>query len=490
MAGHRRGNGEGTIYRRKDGRYEAAAYVLTASGKRKRIRIYAKTRAEAHEKLNEATAAVHAGQPTPDRTVKLGDYLDYWLEEIVQTTRRPKTFELYEATTRLNLKPALGASPIRQLSVRTLQTYLNQELALGRSVRKVQVIRTVLSAALTRAQREELVTRNVARLVELPHWERAEIQPWSVAEATRFLEVARADPFYPAFVLLVFYGLRRGEVLGLRWHDVDFTAGVICIRQQLQRVGGALQQGPLKTSTGKRDLPLVSAVRTVLSNHQVQQIALCTSLGDSWEGDGSGRLVITSSCGSPMDPRNFARSFHRLCARHGIRRIKVHHIRHTTATLLKGLGVPARDAQLILGHSRISTTQELYQHDNMASRQEALERVEELLSRTTDSSDSSKGCRQVRLRSRQKQPSKLSFAVQNTLVISGGASGIRTPDLLRAISIHSCIADRATEVNRVVNECRRCWLLGLVAVSVAVKTEWLIETGPGDATADLVHRTY
>ena len=114
--------------------------------------------------------------------------------------RRPTTYELYEITTRLYLKPALGAYSLRQLTVGTLQTYLNRELAAGRSVRQVQLIRAVLGAALSRAHREELVVRNVARLVELPKWERGEIQPWTEAEASRFLGASRSfTRYHPAF---------------------------------------------------------------------------------------------------------------------------------------------------------------------------------------------------------------------------------------------------------------------------------------------------
>src|SRR5215470_6409001 len=109
-------------------------------------------------------------------------------------------------------------------------------------------MKTVLSSALARAMREELVMRNVARLAELPAWERQAIMPWTAAEARAFLDAAKDDPLYPAFVLLLVYGLRRGEVLGLRWRDIDEDDGEIRIRQQIQRVSGELRLGPIKTS--------------------------------------------------------------------------------------------------------------------------------------------------------------------------------------------------------------------------------------------------
>jgi integrase len=280
----RHANGEGTIYRRKDGhgRYEGAGYFLTTAGVRRRIRVYGKTRNEAHEKLTEAKARAQQGVPTPERSWRLGDYLDYWLEHVVQRNRRPTTQEQYEAAIRLYLKPGLGSYRLERLSVPLVQTFLNQHLTAGRSVRRVQIIRTVLSAALTRAQREELVTRNVARLVELPTYERNKVRPWSADEAKQFLGAAQADPLYPAFVLLVVYGLRRGEVLGLRWQDINFETADVRIRQQLVRVRSRLQPGPVKTKAGERDLPLVGLAREALELQQERQLSAYTDEG--WAG--------------------------------------------------------------------------------------------------------------------------------------------------------------------------------------------------------------
>jgi integrase len=110
---------------------------------------------------------------------------------------------------------------------------------------------------LSRAQREELIARNVARLVELPTWEPVPVVPWSPAEALAFLQAAASDPLYPAFVLLLLYGMRRGEVQGLRWQDIDSDAATIRVRQQVQRIQGELHIGPVKTRAGTRDLPLL-----------------------------------------------------------------------------------------------------------------------------------------------------------------------------------------------------------------------------------------
>jgi integrase len=463
-------NGEGTIYLRKDGRYEAAAYLLTSSRARKRIRVYGRTRQEAHDKLLSAISQSRQGA-LPDEHRKIGEYLDYWLEEVIRPHRRSATYEQYEATIRLYLKPGLGSQPIDRLSVSFLQAFLNRALADGQSVRKVQLMRAVLSSALTRAMREELITRNVAQIVELPTWQRAEIQPWSVAEARHFLEIAQDDPLYPAFMLLVYFGMRRGEVLGLRWQDVDFAGGVIKVRQQLGRVGRSLLIGPVKTTAGNRDLPLLSIIRSVLLNQQQRQAGLRRAAGEAWRGgDEQAELVFTTRSGLPIEPRNLARSFHRLCEQHGIRRIKVHHVRHTAATLLMQLRIPPREAQLILGHAQLVTTQQIYQHGSLEGRQEALEQVEMLLSRDVSEGNLSSSSRGgIAEGSRQLLPSTPSSRGQMASILSGGAGGARTPDLVNVKLDQLSACKRATVVGSALNVWRKQWLLGIVAVSVAVK---------------------
>jgi integrase len=272
--------------------------------------------------------------------------------------------------------PGLGTRRLNRLSVAAVQMFLNQRLEKGDSVRKVQIMRTVLSAALTRAVREELIPRNVARLVELPQWHRATIRPWTADEAKQFLSAARPDPLYAVFVLLILYGLRRGEALGLHWTDIDFEAGTIQIRQQLQRVQGHLVLGPVKTRAGQRDFPLLDLTRQALEGRAAQQAAHRADMGSAWPATD---LVFTTRTGRPVEPRNLVRSFRRICDDNKLRTIKVHHLRHVVASLLKDLRVPARDAQAILGHSRVSTTLEVYTNVDEQARRDALTRLHGLL---------------------------------------------------------------------------------------------------------------
>nr|WP_242540750.1 site-specific integrase [Streptomyces albidoflavus] len=159
--------------------------------------------------------------------------------------------------------------------------------------------------------------------------------------------------------MLLLYGIRKGEVLGLRWQDVDLSASRISLRQQLQHIGGEILQGPLKTTKIKRDLPLLDPVADALASLRNPRL--------------NSDLVFTTSEGTPMDPDNFLRDFQKLRRQHGLRVITVHQIRHTVAKLLKSFGVTDRNMQLALGHSRIVTTQEIYQRDDADSRRDVLQ---------------------------------------------------------------------------------------------------------------------
>jgi integrase len=221
--------------------------------------------------------------------------------------------------------------------------------------------------------------RSVARLVELPPWEPAEVVPWPAAEALAFLAAAKNDPLYPAFVFLLLYGMRRGEVLGLRWSDIDETT--IRVRQQVQRIKRKLVIGPVKTRAGRRDLPLLGLAADALMVRRGTQFLDAERLGSTWTDTG---LVFTTRTGLPVEPRNFNRSSTRVCDDNGIRRVKVHVLRHTTASLLKALGIPPKDAQVILGHANASTTNQIYTHVDEAAKREAITRLNRLVGGTDE----------------------------------------------------------------------------------------------------------
>jgi integrase len=222
---------------------------------------------------------------------------------------------------------------------------------------------------------EELVTRNVAALVKLPPQRRRHVEPWSVEEARRFLASARSDedPMFAAYVLILVLGLRRGEVLALGWPRVDLDRGEVEVTQGLQRIEGRLVLGDVKTDASEARLPLpgmcVAALRLRRDAQERDKRELAAVWPDPFD------LVFTSRYATPIEPRNFVRSFKRRCERAGVRSIRVHDTRHTCGSMLAALDVHPRVAMQILRHSKIAVTMEIYTHVPSALTREALRKL-------------------------------------------------------------------------------------------------------------------
>lgn len=301
--------------------------------------------------------------PYSDRRWKLGEYLDYYMTTVAATKVRRTTLIRYQYIADKYLRPVLSSSDLARLSVGDVQAMLNRHQEAGASARTLHHVRALLRSILAHAEREELVARNVAKLVQLPTYSRKPIEPWDPDEVSRFLDAARGHRWFGAYLLLLAYGMRRGEVLGLTWDNVDLERGTFQVVTQLQRIDSRLQLVAVKTSAGNRALPIIDLLRAVLMGAIAE------------DSSGAMNLVFTSQTGTPIDPKNFVRTFHQIREEAGLRRITVHHTRHTAATALKNLGVAARDTQTILGHADITTTQQIYQHSDLAAKREALDRV-------------------------------------------------------------------------------------------------------------------
>jgi integrase len=477
--------GTGTIYLRKDGRFEGAAYLPTPYGVSKRVSFYGRTRAEVQGKLITALAKAEQGNAVlPTRRSRIGAYLEYWLREVVQPSRRVGTYEKYEMIVRLYLRPGLGSIQLTSLTVPMLQDYLNRIQRDGVTLAMAYEIRKVLSSALTRAMKEELLLRNVARLVDLAAHEAPEIKPWSVAEAVQFLSAARTDYLYPAFMLSLLYGLRRGEVLGLRWRDIDLVAGILSIRQQIHRGRDGLIIGPTKTKMSARDLRLQPNAIEELSRHFHFQRARREQFGTLWPWTDSeepwrneDELVFTTSTGRPVEPRNYVRSFQRICEVRNIRRIRVHDMRHTLATLASQANVSPKDVQFTLGHTKMTTTVDTYQHGSIDSSERVSKIMEEMVSSHEDRDDTStpsggKGASSAGIDSwvsRQDRPSSAFSDVVITSLTAGKSRANWSSDHRLTMDAETSLWECVKGVDQALRGLRRHRLVGLLAVRFAVK---------------------
>ncbi|MGW3095885.1 tyrosine-type recombinase/integrase [Streptomyces sp. NPDC001102] len=388
----RRANGEGTITKRADGRFHAAAYVYRPDGTRTRKFVYGKTREEVADKLTELQEKTRKGIPAAESTMAFGEYLTYWLAAIEPERLKPSTLNSYEGLTRLYIRPALGKKRLNRLSPADIRRFLMEFktaclcclrgadkerpeekrscCAVGRccqrrpSARTVQYIHAVLRSALQQAMREELIARNVARIVETPTVTTKEVRPLDAGEVRLLLKTARSHRLYALWLLLVSTGLRRGEALALTWADVDLANGQLRVRRNVQRIRRELLFGTPKTKRSIRTVSLPRACVRALTAHHEQQERERKIAGEKWKpvpGQPDG-LIFTTPSGRVHDPRGLNRMLEILCRDANVRRVRVHDLRHTCASLLLAQGVDPRTIMETLGHSTITMTLDTYAH--------------------------------------------------------------------------------------------------------------------------------
>lgn len=354
----KRGNGEGTIHRRKYGGWCAQYTVYTAEGRRRKT-LYGKTRGEVGRKLASALSDRESGLTFDAGSLVLVDYLDRWLEDSVRDSVKQRTFENYAYVVRLHLAPTLGHLKLKALSPAHVQGLYRSKLNSGLSRRTVQLIHTTLHKALKQAVRWGLVPRNVTEAVTSPRPTKKEIHPLTPKEARTLLDAAEGERFEALYVLAITAGLRRGELLGLRWTNVDLERGYVQVRQQLIRTKGGLTFTSPKGGKS-RSVRLTTSAVTALESHRKRQLEEKLRLAGLWNENG---LVFTTAIGTPMDGDNLVkRSFKPLMGRTRLPQIRFHDLRHTFATLLLSRGTHPKVVQEMLGHADISQTIDTYSH--------------------------------------------------------------------------------------------------------------------------------
>ncbi|ALS57673.1 site-specific integrase [Rathayibacter toxicus] len=257
--------------------------------------------------------------------------------------------------------PLLGRNKLRSLRPDHVRKLHSEVLDLSSLPSTVQLAHAVLRSMLSEAMREQYVDRNVALLTRPTRIEKVDVVPWSAEEATTFLESVDGHPFAGLFTLALALGMRRGELLGLWWQDVDLDERKLNVRQTVQRLGRGegLVMGPPKTARSRRSIPLPKLCVDALIERRRVQDEDRRAIREGWtELD----LVFTTTIGTAIEPSNLRRSFNRAIELAGLRQIRFHDLRHTCASLLLAQGVPMRVVMEILGHSTMSITSDLYTH--------------------------------------------------------------------------------------------------------------------------------
>jgi integrase len=372
VTSRRRGNGEGSIYQRRDGVWCASLRIL--GGGRKIV--YGRTHNEVRRRLTEMVHSKDSGTLSDARGVTVGEFLDQWMADVVQPSVRPWTYKGYEVHVRVHIKPALGRVPLDALSPRHVQALLNQKLAEGLSPKTVRYIRGTFRTALRQATRWGLIGRNPVDAVDGPKVERFEIRPFTPDEARQFLTAIRSDRLEALYSVALTMGLRQGEALGLRWQDVDLAMGSLHIKKQLQRVNGEFQLVEPKTPRSRRTLALPGSIVAALRHHKDHQQDERHKAGHQWQDSD---LVFTTDRGRPLDGTVVSHHFHRVLDHAGLPQRRFHDLRHSCATLLLVQGVSARVVMDVLGHSQIALTMNTYTHVIPELRREAADRMEALI---------------------------------------------------------------------------------------------------------------
>lgn len=356
----RRGKGEGSITRLADGRWQARVDLGYEGGKRVRKAFYGKTRREVQERLTRALGDHQRGLPLPHERQTVGQFLTDWLDNTARHTLRPTSYDGYADLVHHHLVPLLGRVPLAKLTPQQIAACYGDLLAKGLAPRTVQYAHAVLHRALDQAVRWNPVARNPTDAVDAPRPQRKEITVLTAEQAQRFLGAAEVDRLHALYVLALMTGMRQGELLGLRWQDVDLAAGSLSVRRTLVRTSQGWSWAEPKTAKGRRTIALPDLAVEALRQHRVRQLEERLRAGGLWDDLD---LVFPNHTGRPLERQNVVkRSFRPLLARAGLPAIRFHDLRHSAATLLLSLGEHPKVVQERLGHSTIGVTMDTYSH--------------------------------------------------------------------------------------------------------------------------------
>lgn len=370
--GAKRGNNEGSITKRPDGRWEAR--ITLDDGQRKSF--YGKTRQEAARKLAAALRDREAGMPIVGERQTVAHYLAQWLES-ARHNIRPRTWTLYEQYVRLHFVPLLGQTALAKLSAQQVQAFYAQKLEEGLSSTTVRHLHATLHRALESAVRLGLVQRNVTDLVDPPRMLRHDMVTLTPEQARALMAAAAGDRFEALYLLALTTGMRQGELFALKWSSVDLERATLQVRGTLQRIDSKLVITEPKTPRSRRSVALPTVVVDTLKRHRARQVEERLRLGPAWEDND---LVFPNTIGGPLDAISFLRREYWPTLRAaGLPRIRFHDLRHTAATLLFRQGIHPKVVAEMLGHSTISVTLDIYSHVLPDMQREATRAMDRLI---------------------------------------------------------------------------------------------------------------
>jgi integrase len=328
---------------------------------------------------------LNAGLPVPDDQLTVAAFLDRWLTASLPGQVSEKTFDSFADTVPLHIKPSMGRKILRKLTVSDVDQLLAWTRNAGYSANTVRIIRAVLRRALRQAEREGLVSRNAAALSAAPRVRSDEGRALSVDQARALLDQVRGTRDEPLLTVMLAFGVRRGEALGLYWSALDWDAATLKVTHAVKRVRDRtatserrthLVIGEVKTARSRRTLFLTPELVDLLRRHRARLAEERMAIGAAWrEHD----LIFPSAVGTPLDPDNVSHWFSRICRRAGLGHWHLHELRHSGASLMLAQGTDLYVASEVLGHSSVAITKDVYGHLVEGQKRAAATRMSEAL---------------------------------------------------------------------------------------------------------------
>ncbi len=376
----RRANGEGSIRKRSDGRWEGRYTVGYDPQKFKNV--LGKTQTEVKEKLKAAIEETRDLDISRADQFILSEWLRYWLDNYGKVYLRPSSLTNYTGFLNNQIKnDPIATIKLNKLTTNDLQQFYNRMSESGRVQRKesqnkpkglsaksVRNIHCFISHAMNRAIDEKLISENPTSRCILPKKEQKEIEILPLTDLQKFFEEAKKSGVFELYFTELATGLRRGELLGLKWTDIDFNANSIYIQRQITRTDGEVKESPLKTKSAYRQIIVPPEVAEILKQKKDRE-------------NGFSEYVFSSPTGGPISPDSVLKMLHRVLKRAGLEKVRFHALRHTFATLALQNGVDVKTLSGLLGHYSAGFTLDTYGHITPAMKQDAAEKVGSFLSK-------------------------------------------------------------------------------------------------------------
>ena len=364
----KRGNGEGTIYKRKDGRWCGAFY---SEAENKRPFVYASSYKSVKEKMREKSLeSTLMDSDNPEVKYSLEDWIKVYLETYKRNDLKPSTYTAYETVWRGHIKDSvIGKMNLAKIRPYNSQSFYNQKLKAGLSVKTVWKIRNLISTALKQALREGYIEKNPDEFIVLPKKQRYEPSILTPVEIRKIVEEAKDDPLYSIVVTALFTGMRKGELMALQWRNVDFENRRIFVEHNLGvllhqegqdgKYHNAYELGEPKSKKSKRYVPMADTVVEALRIQRARQDENRRRYAEIYKESG---FVFTEEDGEIINQKGFMNRYHTFLKKYGITDCRFHDLRHSFASLMLQRGVDIKTLSDILGHSQISTSLDIYTH--------------------------------------------------------------------------------------------------------------------------------